>query len=163
MTLVTWSPPGIAIDRSSESLPLLLCSVYTTGFFCNARVRTVGRGTSRTSCQSGMFFTLRCATVSRWSAALPLRRVMRPRLKLSQLRADVDCYSERAPFSTRLHDHDRCHHHTMHKADYAAIAQAVYASAQSPDDQLAGPVREALQVIDEAFDTWGYAHLSSRG
>ncbi|OJT01903.1 FAD synthase [Trametes pubescens] len=48
----------------------------------------------------------------------------------------------------------------MHKADYAAIAQAVYASAHSQDDQLAGPVREALQVIDEAFDTWGQDHVS---
>ncbi len=108
-----------------------------------------------------MFFTLRCATVSRWSAALPLHRLIRPRSKLSQLRADVDCCSERAFFSTRPHHHDRCHHHAaMHKADYAAIAQAVYASAHSQDDQLAGPVREALQVIDEAFDTWGYARLS---
>ncbi|KAI0768239.1 hypothetical protein BD413DRAFT_633896 [Trametes elegans] len=47
----------------------------------------------------------------------------------------------------------------MQKADYAAIAQAVYAMAES-DDPLASPVREALQVIDEAFDTWSEDHIS---
>ncbi|KAI0643887.1 hypothetical protein C8Q79DRAFT_928342 [Trametes meyenii] len=43
----------------------------------------------------------------------------------------------------------------MQKADFAAIAQEVYAFAQS-EDKLAGPVKEALQVIDEALDTWGH-------
>ncbi|KAI0357836.1 adenine nucleotide alpha hydrolases-like protein, partial [Trametes cingulata] len=43
--------------------------------------------------------------------------------------------------------------------DYAAIADAVYAFAQS-DDPLAGPVREALQVIDEAFDEWGQDRIA---
>ena len=43
----------------------------------------------------------------------------------------------------------------MEKVDYAAIAQDVYAFALS-DDPLASPVKEALQVIDDALDTWGY-------
>ena len=42
----------------------------------------------------------------------------------------------------------------MQEADYAAIAQAVYAFAER-DDPLAKLVKEALHVIDEAFDTWG--------
>ncbi|KAI0705533.1 hypothetical protein C8Q76DRAFT_171491 [Earliella scabrosa] len=47
----------------------------------------------------------------------------------------------------------------MEKVDYAAIAQDVYAFALS-DDPLASPVKEALQVIDEALDTWGQEHVS---
>ncbi|KAI0718546.1 hypothetical protein C8T65DRAFT_693694 [Cerioporus squamosus] len=44
----------------------------------------------------------------------------------------------------------------MRKADYAAIARDVYALAGT-DDPLAAPVKEALEVIDEAFETWGCA------
>ncbi|OSC96490.1 adenine nucleotide alpha hydrolases-like protein [Trametes coccinea BRFM310] len=47
----------------------------------------------------------------------------------------------------------------MQEADYAAIAQAVYAFAET-DDPLAKPVAEALQVIDDAFDSWGEEHIS---
>ncbi|RPD52900.1 adenine nucleotide alpha hydrolases-like protein [Lentinus tigrinus ALCF2SS1-7] len=47
----------------------------------------------------------------------------------------------------------------MRQADYAAIAQDVYALAQT-DDPLAAPVKEALEVIDEAFETWGQEHVS---
>ncbi|KAI0634068.1 hypothetical protein C8Q77DRAFT_725337 [Trametes polyzona] len=48
----------------------------------------------------------------------------------------------------------------MQQADYVAIAQTVYDFAQSSDDGLAAAVREALQVIDEALDTWGEDHIS---
>ncbi|KAI0634055.1 hypothetical protein C8Q77DRAFT_1109623 [Trametes polyzona] len=48
----------------------------------------------------------------------------------------------------------------MQQADYAAIAQTVYDFAQLPDDGLAAAVREALQVIDEALNTWGEDHIS---
>ncbi|KAI0662000.1 adenine nucleotide alpha hydrolases-like protein [Cubamyces menziesii] len=47
----------------------------------------------------------------------------------------------------------------MQEADYAAIAQAVYAFAER-DDPLAKLVKEALHVIDEAFDTWGEDRVS---
>ncbi|KAJ3004010.1 hypothetical protein NUW54_g5015 [Trametes sanguinea] len=47
----------------------------------------------------------------------------------------------------------------MKEADYTAIAQAVYAFAET-DDPLAKPVAEALQVIDDAFDSWGEEHIS---
>ncbi|KAI0672457.1 hypothetical protein C8Q78DRAFT_1068946 [Trametes maxima] len=47
----------------------------------------------------------------------------------------------------------------MQKADFASIAREVYAFAGS-QDKLAGPVKEALQVIDEALDTWGEEHIS---
>lgn len=66
--------------------------------------------------------------------------------------------SERGLICTHPHNHHRCRHPTMHKADYAAITQAVAVLAQSPDDQNTELIREALQIIDEAFDsTWGYA------
>ena len=45
----------------------------------------------------------------------------------------------------------------MQEADYVAIAQAVYAFAER-DDPLAKLVKEALHVIDEAFDAWGCVH-----
>ncbi|KAI0363293.1 adenine nucleotide alpha hydrolases-like protein, partial [Pilatotrama ljubarskyi] len=44
--------------------------------------------------------------------------------------------------------------------DYTAIADAVYTFAQSQSDPLAGPVSEALQVIDDAFDEWGQEHIA---
>ncbi|KAI0753257.1 adenine nucleotide alpha hydrolases-like protein [Daedaleopsis nitida] len=47
----------------------------------------------------------------------------------------------------------------MEKADYASIAEDVYTFALS-GDSLAAPVKEALQVIDDAFETWGQEHLS---
>ncbi|KAI0767244.1 hypothetical protein C8Q74DRAFT_1279098 [Fomes fomentarius] len=47
----------------------------------------------------------------------------------------------------------------MEKVDFAAIAHDVYAFALS-DHPLAGPVKAALQVIDDAFDTWGQEHIS---
>ncbi|KAI8989630.1 hypothetical protein BD414DRAFT_484741 [Trametes punicea] len=47
----------------------------------------------------------------------------------------------------------------MQEADYAAIAQIAYTFADT-DDPLAKPVKEALQVIDEAFDSWGQDHIS---
>ena len=40
------------------------------------------------------------------------------------------------------------------KAEFSTIAQEVYALAAS-GDSLAGPVKEALDVIDEAFESWG--------
>ena len=46
----------------------------------------------------------------------------------------------------------------MDKVDYAALAREVYAFARS-GDPLAAPVKEALEVIDEAFETWGYVIL----
>ncbi len=49
----------------------------------------------------------------------------------------------------------------MEKVDFAAIAHDVYAFALS-DHPLAGPVKAALQVIDGAFDTWGYVPFLSR-
>ncbi|KAI0333702.1 adenine nucleotide alpha hydrolases-like protein [Cubamyces sp. BRFM 1775] len=49
--------------------------------------------------------------------------------------------------------------HAMQEADYAAIAQAVYAFAER-DDPLAKLVKEALHVIDEAFDAWGEDRVS---
>ena len=45
----------------------------------------------------------------------------------------------------------------MQEANYAAIAQAVYAFAER-DDPLAKLVKEALHVIDEAFNAWGCVH-----
>ncbi|KAI0822382.1 hypothetical protein BC628DRAFT_1417787 [Trametes gibbosa] len=48
----------------------------------------------------------------------------------------------------------------MARADFSAIAHAVYAFAQAKQDSLAAPVQEALQVIDEAFDSWGEEHVS---
>ena len=42
----------------------------------------------------------------------------------------------------------------MQEVDYAAIAMDVYALAGT-EDPLAAPVKEALDVIDEAFETWG--------
>ncbi|TFK87279.1 adenine nucleotide alpha hydrolases-like protein [Polyporus arcularius HHB13444] len=47
----------------------------------------------------------------------------------------------------------------MRQVDYAAIARDVYALAGT-DDPLAAPVKEALEVIDEAFETWGQEHVS---
>ena len=44
----------------------------------------------------------------------------------------------------------------IQKVDFATIAQDVYALAAS-DEPLARPVKEALDVIDEALETWGYA------
>ena len=44
----------------------------------------------------------------------------------------------------------------IEKATFFAIAQEVYALAAS-SDPLAAPVKEALDVIDEALETWGYA------
>ncbi len=43
----------------------------------------------------------------------------------------------------------------MRQVDYAAIARDVYALV-GKNDPLAAPVKEALEVIDEAFETWGY-------
>ncbi|TBU63367.1 hypothetical protein BD310DRAFT_841331 [Dichomitus squalens] len=43
--------------------------------------------------------------------------------------------------------------------DYSAIAEEVYAFAAGTDP-LAGPVKEALGVIDDALDTWGQDHIS---
>ena len=49
----------------------------------------------------------------------------------------------------------------MAKVDYASIAHDVYAFA-STDDAFALLVKETLQVIDDAFDTWGYVISSTR-
>ena len=43
---------------------------------------------------------------------------------------------------------------TIGSVDYSAVAEGVYAFAASADP-LAGPVKEALGVIDDALDTWG--------
>ena len=43
---------------------------------------------------------------------------------------------------------------TIRSVDYSAVAEGVYAFAASADP-LAGPVKEALGVIDDALDTWG--------
>ncbi|KAI1792370.1 adenine nucleotide alpha hydrolases-like protein [Ganoderma leucocontextum] len=43
--------------------------------------------------------------------------------------------------------------------DYGAIAKEVYAFSGG-EDPLAGPVKEALAVIDDALDTWGQEHIS---
>ncbi|KAH9848692.1 hypothetical protein C2E23DRAFT_427219 [Lenzites betulinus] len=48
----------------------------------------------------------------------------------------------------------------MARADYTAIAHAVYDLAETGEDSLAGPVKEALKVIDEAFDSWGEERVS---
>ena len=42
----------------------------------------------------------------------------------------------------------------MEKVNFEAISKEVYALAAS-NDPLAGPVKEALDVIDEAFEAWG--------
>lgn len=43
---------------------------------------------------------------------------------------------------------------TIMQENYSTIAKEVYALAES-EDPLAGPVKEALAVIDDALDTWG--------
>ena len=43
---------------------------------------------------------------------------------------------------------------TIMQENYGTIAKEVYVLAGS-EDPLAGPVKEALTVIDDALDTWG--------
>lgn len=63
------------------------------------------------------------------------------------------------PQAVTLNRHLLPHASMMQKANRAAIAQEVYAFAASPDP-LARPVKEALGVIDEALETWGYIFLA---
>lgn len=49
---------------------------------------------------------------------------------------------------------------TIMTEDYGTIAKEVYAFAGS-EDPLAGPVKDALTVIDDALDTWGCVLLLS--
>ncbi|PIL29230.1 hypothetical protein GSI_09279 [Ganoderma sinense ZZ0214-1] len=48
---------------------------------------------------------------------------------------------------------------TIMPENYGTIAKEVYALAGT-EDPLAGPVKEALAVIDDALDTWGQEHIS---
>ena len=47
---------------------------------------------------------------------------------------------------------------TIMPENYGTIAKEVYALAGS-EDPLAGLVKEALAVIDDALDTWGYVSI----